>query len=361
MIQVAVSGAMGRLGSVIANAISNAGDMQLSGAYEPSRGGQAVAGVRIEDSIENIDAQIIVECTHPSVVMENLKQWHAKGVGVVVGTSGFTNDRVQEVKSFWGENDPGCLIVPNFSIGAVLMMRFAEMASAYFESVEIVERHEDTKPDAPSGTALATAARMKKHQNEANEMTNNEIVEGARGGLVSGIRVHSLRMKGLLSDQEVAFSNSGETFSIHHRSTSYESFANGALVAIRYAQTIKGVAIGLDTALDFASRIDVRMRNERAPRREAGLHGGATRASASDGQGSHAGAIRSAPGADPPPQASRCHKPARTEAEGPSFGWLPRIPSPELRVPPSSHLEVPRLFVVHEDGRGGLLGHELAG
>lgn len=248
MTKVAVSGGMGRLGSVIAKAISNADDMQLSGVYSPSHVGKTFEGMKIEDSIENINAQVIVECTHPNVVMENLKQWHGKGIHVVVGTSGFTSERIQEVKSFWGENDNGCLIVPNFSIGAVLMMRFAEIASAYFESAEIIERHENTKPDAPSGTALATAMRMGKHRKETEDKSN-EIVKGARGGLASGIRVHSLRMKGLLSDQEVAFSNLGETFSITHRSTSYESFANGALVAIRYVQKIKGVAIGLDAAL----------------------------------------------------------------------------------------------------------------
>jgi 4-hydroxy-tetrahydrodipicolinate reductase len=142
------------------------------------------------------------------------------------------------------------LIVPNFSIGAVLMMRFAELASAYFDSAEIIERHENTKPDAPSGTALATAMRMGKVRS-GMEMPNpeNEVVKGARGGLASGVRVHSLRMKGLLSDQEVAFTNMGETLSIIHRSTSYESFANGALVAIRYVTKLKGVAVGLDAAL----------------------------------------------------------------------------------------------------------------
>lgn len=254
MIKVAVSGATGRLGRVIAKSISTADDMQLSGAYSPSHAGKMAAGVAVEDLIENIHAQVVVECTHPNVVMENLKQWHAKGFRVVVGTSGFTDARIQEVKSFWGENDPGCLIVPNFSIGAVLMMRFAEIAAAYFESAEIIERHENTKPDAPSGTALATAMRMKHFRHKGEESQGNEIVKGARGGLASGIRVHSLRMKGLLSDQEVAFSNEGETFSIHHRSTSYESFANGALVAIRYVQTMNGVSVGLDAALDFAAK-----------------------------------------------------------------------------------------------------------
>jgi 4-hydroxy-tetrahydrodipicolinate reductase len=257
MTKVAVSGAMGRLGSVIARAISTADDMQLSGAYAPTHAGEVVAGVEVVDSIKDINAQVVVECTHPNVVMENLRNWHDKGVRVVVGTSGFTKERIQEVRSFWGENDPGCLIVPNFSIGAALMMRFAEIASAYFESAEIIERHENTKPDAPSGTALATAMRMAKYRKEAEEIKNEEIVKGARGGLVSGIRVHSLRMRGLLSDQEVAFSNLGETFSIQHRSTSYESFANGALIAIRYVQTIKGVATGLDAALDFAAKHNI--------------------------------------------------------------------------------------------------------
>ncbi len=247
--KVAVSGAMGRLGSVVAKGVANAEDMQLSGVYDPGHPGNVVAGMEIETSMENIEADILVECTHPDVVMENLKRWHAKGLSVVVGTSGFTEERIEEVKSFWTNADSSCLIVPNFSIGAVLMMRFAEMACAYFDSAEIIERHEDTKPEAPSGTALATAMRVGKVRKASEELKSNEVAKGARGGLVSGVRVHSLRMKGLLSDQEVAFSNLGETFSIHHCSTSYESFANGALVAIRYAHTIKGVAIGLDAAL----------------------------------------------------------------------------------------------------------------
>jgi 4-hydroxy-tetrahydrodipicolinate reductase len=249
--KVAVSGAMGRLGSVIAHGISNAKDMELTGVYAPGHVGKMVAGMEIEDSIKKIDAQVIVECTHPGVVMENLKKWHAKGMSVVVGTSGFTEDRINELKSFWSKDDPACLIVPNFSIGAILMMRFAEIASAHFDSAEIIERHENTKPDAPSGTALATAMRMGNYRNELEQITNNEVVKGARGGLVSGIHVHSLRMKGILSHQEVAFSNLGENFSIHHSSTSYESFVNGAMLAIRYAHTIKGVVIGLDAALDF--------------------------------------------------------------------------------------------------------------
>ena len=252
--KVAVSGAMGRLGSVIAHGISNANGMQLTGVYAPGHAGKMVAGMEIEDSPEKINAEVIVECAHPGVVMENLKKGHAKGMSTVVGTSGFTEDRIRKLRSFWAEDDPGCLIVPNFSIGAVLMMRFAEMASAHFDSAEIIERHEAAKPDAPSGTALATAMRMGKYRNQSEQIAGKEVVKGARGGLVSGVRVNSLRMKGMLSDQEVAFSNMGEIFSIRHSSTSYESFVGGALVAIRYVHTIKGVAIGLDAALDFEAK-----------------------------------------------------------------------------------------------------------
>ena len=252
--KVAVSGAMGRLGSVIAHGISNANGMQLTGVYAPGHAGKMVAGMEIEDSPEKINAEVIGEWAHPGVVMENLKMWHTKGIHVVIGTSGFTEDRIRKLRSFWAEDDPGCLIVPNFSIGAVLMMRFAEMASAHFDSAEIIERHEAAKPDAPSGTALATAMRMGKYRNQSEQIAGKEVVKGARGGLVSGVRVHSLRMKGMLSDQEVAFSNMGEIFSIRHSSTSYESFVGGALVAIRYVHTIKGVAIGLDAALDFEAK-----------------------------------------------------------------------------------------------------------
>ena len=249
MIKVAVSGAMGRLGRVIAEGVAKADDLQLSAVYDPFHAGASVAGMQIETVIDKIDAEIVVECTHPDVVMKNLELWHAQGKSVVVGTSGFSAERIEQVKSLWTNSSTSCLIVPNFSIGAVLMMLFAELASPYFDSAEVIERHEDIKPDAPSGTALATAMRMGKMRKHMEELESHEIIKGARGGLVSGVRVHSLRMKGLLSDQEVAFSNLGETFSINHRSTSYESFANGALVAIRYAHTIKGVAIGLDAAL----------------------------------------------------------------------------------------------------------------
>ena len=251
MIDVVVSGAMGRLGRAISSGVAAAEDMRLTGLYAPGHEGKSLANSSVFGEPDKLSAQVIVECAHPGVVMDNLKTWHEKGFNVVVGTSGFTENRLAELRSFWGSEDQGCLVVPNFSIGAVLMMRFAELASPHFDSVEIVERHEDKKPDAPSGTALATAMRIRKHRNDSEEPSNHEIIEGARGGLASGVRVHSLRMAGLLSDQEVAFSNPGETFSLLHRSTSYESFVDGALLAIRHVEKMKGVSIGLDTVLQL--------------------------------------------------------------------------------------------------------------
>jgi 4-hydroxy-tetrahydrodipicolinate reductase len=229
--------------------VAAASDLQLASLYDPGHAGETVAGVTVSGSSDEVSAQVMVECTHADTVMDNLKSWHEKGFHVVVGTSGFSESRLEELRSFWTPDAPGCLIVPNFSIGAVLMMRFAELAAPYFDSVEIIERHQDRKPDAPSGTALATAMRIGQHRDDSNIPAGRELIEGVRGGLASGVRVHSLRMSGLLSDQEVAFSNNGETFSVHHRSTSYDSFVGGALLAIRRVVSMKGVSIGLDALL----------------------------------------------------------------------------------------------------------------
>lgn len=251
MIDVAVSGATGRLGRAISSGIAAADDMRLSGLHAPGHEGNLIEDMIVSGDPGTLSAEVVVECTPSNAVMDNLRIWHKKGLYAVVGTSGFSENRLAELKSFWQAGNPGCLVVPNFSIGAVLMMLFAEFASRYFDSAEIVERHEDMKPDAPSGTALATAMRVGRQIRNSSEPDGREIIEGARGGLASGVRVHSLRMKGLLSDQEVAFSNTGETFSLLHRSTSYESFVGGAILAIRHVRNTTGVSIGLDAVFDF--------------------------------------------------------------------------------------------------------------
>ena len=174
-----------------------------------------------------IEAEVMVETAHPDVVFDNLAIWKAAGMAAVVGTSGFTPDRLASLREMWGESGPPCLVVPNFSIGAVLMMRFAAQAAPHFEAVEIIERHHSDKPDAPSGTALASAMGIAGAGGSSAEKSQ-ELAPGARGAAVEGVRVHSLRLPGLISQQEVALSNAGEVLSIEHLSTSYESFVGAS-------------------------------------------------------------------------------------------------------------------------------------
>ncbi len=207
-----------------------------------------MSGVTVSADALAVDADVMIETAHPDVVFDNLEAWSELGLATVVGTSGFTPERLEQLRTSWGTGQP-CLVVPNFSIGAVLMMQFAAEAAPHFEAVEVIERHHSTKPDAPSGTALASAIGIAGSGGTSVE-GSEELVPGARGASVEGIRVHSLRLPGLISQQEVALSNLGEVLSIEHLSTSYESFAAGALLAVRRVESLDGgVHLGLDLVL----------------------------------------------------------------------------------------------------------------
>ena len=248
VIRVAVSGAGGKLAGAIITALIEAEDTQLSALYNPTRAGEALEGTDVSAEADSVDGDVLIETAPAGVVMDNLRTWSALQIPTVVGTSGFTPERLEELRGFWG-TDVACLVVPNFSIGAVLMMRFAAEAAPHFEAVEIIERHHADKPDAPSGTALASAMGVGGAGGTSSEISE-ELVVGARGALVEGVRVHALRLPGLISQQEVALSNAGEVLSIEHLSTSYESFAAGALHAARNVADLPGgVHLGLDTVL----------------------------------------------------------------------------------------------------------------
>lgn len=248
MTRVAVSGAGGKLAGPIVTAVIEADDLELVSLYNPNRSGQQMGGLTITGDAQSVDADVVIETAHPDVVFDNLAVWRAAGSAAVIGTSGFTSERLDELRSMWGAETP-CLVVPNFSIGAVLMMRFAVDAASHFEAVEIIERHHATKPDAPSGTALATAMGVGEAGGVSADQSK-ELVAGARGASVEGVRVHSLRLPGLISQQEVALSNPGEVLSIEHLSTSYESFAAGAVLAARGVGELEGgVHVGLDALL----------------------------------------------------------------------------------------------------------------
>ncbi|HEX5695026.1 MAG TPA: 4-hydroxy-tetrahydrodipicolinate reductase [Acidimicrobiia bacterium] len=249
MTRVAISGAGGKLATPIAEAVVASDDLELTVLYNPNRIGATIHGVVVTGSADDVDGEVVVETAHPDVVFENLQVWRANGLPTVVGTSGFTAARLDMLRELWGEDGPPVLVVPNFSIGAVLMMRFAAQAASHFEAVEVIERHHSTKPDAPSGTALATAMGLAAAGGRSAP-GSAELVEGARGAEVEGVRVHALRLPGLISQQEVALSNRGEVLSIEHLSTSYESFASGALIAIRRVRDLAaGVHLGLDAVL----------------------------------------------------------------------------------------------------------------
>jgi 4-hydroxy-tetrahydrodipicolinate reductase len=200
-------------------------------------------------------AQVIVDFTTPDVVMDNLHWAVDQGISVVVGTTGFTEQRLDRVRQ-WLSHKPevGVLIAPNFGIGAVLMMQFAARAARYFESVEIIEQHHPRKLDAPSGTAAHTARLVAAARAEAGcgpmpDATKEES-PGARGTEIDGVRVHSVRSAGLVAHQEVLFGSDGETLTIRHDSLDRVSFMPGVLLAVRNVRSRPGLTIGLDSLLD---------------------------------------------------------------------------------------------------------------
>lgn len=248
MIRVAVSGAGGKLAGPIIAGLAAAEDLELTALYNPKRAGSEFGGVTVTGDQSKVEADVVIETVNADAVFDNLPGWRDAGVAVVVGTSGFTPERLDQLRGSWGTDTP-CLVVPNFSIGAVLMMRFAAEAAPHFQAAEVIERHHATKPDAPSGTSLATAMGLAKSGGTSSE-GSEELVAGARGANVEGIRVHALRLPGVIAQQEVALSNKGEVLSIEHLSTSYESFAAGALLAARKVRSLPGgVHLGLDAVL----------------------------------------------------------------------------------------------------------------
>ena len=226
-------------------------------ALTAADGIEVVAEIDLGDSLDALTeakAQVVVDFTNPSVVMDNLRWCIDHGIHAVVGTSGFDDERVAEVRGWLGDAPSvGVLVVPNFSIGAVLMMRFSAIAAPFFESVEVIELHHPDKVDAPSGTATRTAeiiaaARAAADKGPIPDATISDP-DGARGASVEGIPVHAIRARGLVASQEVLFGDKGETFTIRHDSIHRESFMPGVVAAVRGVSDLRGVTVGLDTVL----------------------------------------------------------------------------------------------------------------
>ncbi|GGK95623.1 4-hydroxy-tetrahydrodipicolinate reductase [Nocardia jinanensis] len=246
-IRVGVLGARGKVGQAICAAVEAAADLDLAAAVDKDD-----PLSRFVDS----GTQVVVDFTHPDVVMGNLEFLVENGIHAVVGTTGFDNARLDQVRGWLaGKPEVGVLIAPNFAIGAVLSMRFAEQAARFFESVEVIELHHPNKADAPSGTAYRTAGIIAEARKQAGaapvpDATSTEL-DGARGAEVDGVRVHSVRLAGLVAHQEVLFGTQGETLTIRHDSIDRSSFAPGVLLGIRQIGQRPGLTVGLDPFLDL--------------------------------------------------------------------------------------------------------------
>ena len=246
MFKVGVFGADGRMGSEVVEAVQGADDMELVAGVDQGDDRGAVRG-----------ADCVVDFTHPDAVMGNLEWLIGNGIHAVVGTSGFDEAKLARVREMQvGTPGAKVLVAPNFGIAAVLMMHFAKKAAPYFDSTEIIELHHPNKADAPSGTAYHTAELVAQARREAEvepmpDATTSEI-PGARGADVDGVRVHALRIQGLIAHQEVIFGTDGETFKLRHDSMNRTSFMPGVLLGVRKVATLPDLlTLGLEPLLDL--------------------------------------------------------------------------------------------------------------
>jgi 4-hydroxy-tetrahydrodipicolinate reductase len=244
MTKVGVLGARGRMGREVIRAVTEADGLEVAAEVDQD-----------DDRRELVGCDVVVDFTHPGVVMDNLHWCIEHDLDVVVGTSGFGEDRLDEVAG-WLEEHPSVriLVVPNFSVGAILMMRFAEQAARFFPSAEVIELHHAAKADAPSGTALRTASRIGAARAEAGlgppPDATATTLPGARGAVVDEVHVHSVRVAGLVAHQEVLFGGQGETLTIRHDSLDRVSFMPGVLLAVRSIGSLSdGLTVGLEGLL----------------------------------------------------------------------------------------------------------------
>jgi 4-hydroxy-tetrahydrodipicolinate reductase len=244
-LRIGVLGARGRMGQQVCAAVEAAADLDL------------VAQVDVGDGLSDVvdaDAQVVVDFTHPDAVMDNISFAVAHDVHAVVGTTGMTDERLATVRGLL-ENHAGLgvLVAPNFGIGAVLSMKFAQLAARFYESAEVIELHHAGKVDAPSGTAARTAALIAAARREAGlgdvPDATSQGLSGARGASVDGVHVHAVRAAGLVAHQEIIFGTAGELLTIRHDSLDRASFMPGVLLAVRAVASRPGLTVGIESLL----------------------------------------------------------------------------------------------------------------
>jgi 4-hydroxy-tetrahydrodipicolinate reductase len=242
--KVGVLGAAGRMGATVCSAVEADADLEL------------VARVDLEDSLDELmssGAEVAVDFTTPNSVRANVEFCLDNGIHVVVGTTGLSEADLSAIESRARSSKANAFVAPNFALGAVLMMHFAAQAARYFDTVEIVERHHEKKLDAPSGTALRTAALINDARDEpwAEQVQSKETLEGSRGGEAWGVHIHSLRVPGSVAHQDVVFGSPGETLTLRHDSLDRSSFMPGVLLAVKKVSSLDGLTVGLEKLLDL--------------------------------------------------------------------------------------------------------------
>lgn len=257
-IKVVVSGALGRMGKEVVSAVCSDPELDMAGAVDkkaaeeylslPGGLGLIPISKEVEPMLTRVKPHVMVDFTHPESVMDNIRCALRHRVVPVVGTTGISQQNLREIESLCKQFDTGAIVAPNFAVGANLMMHFARIAARFFSAAEITELHHDGKADAPSGTAIKTAEVMiaAREKRFADGNTTSITVEGARGGEMNGIHIHSVRLPGLVAHQEVLFGGQGETLLVRHDSISRESFMPGVLMAIKEAPRARDLIYGLD-------------------------------------------------------------------------------------------------------------------
>ncbi len=261
MTRVGVFGAAGRMGRTVCEAVASDPDLELVAAVDPQHAGIDVGQVAAVDAhfsvapdaqaLLDAGAEVVVDFTVAAAARENVAFAAEHGIHAVVGTTGFTEDDLRRLEGAFTTSS--CLVAANFALGAVLMMRFAELAAPWFETAEIIELHHDGKVDAPSGTAMRTAERMAAASSDwSDDPTTAHVLEGARGGTgPGGIPIHSVRLQGLFAHQEVLLGTAGQSLSIRHDTYDRTCYMPGVLLAVKRVAERPGLTIGLEALLDL--------------------------------------------------------------------------------------------------------------
>lgn len=264
MIRVGVIGACGKMGRMVCGAVADDPDLALVAAIDRAHVGENIGPmcghpelkIPVSDELETLlqaEVEVAVDFTHPDVVMDDIRWAIGHAVNLVVGTTGISDEDLAEIGGLLEEegNESNVFVAPNFAIGAVLAEHFAVQAARYFPAVEVIELHHDQKADAPSGTALHAVRSIRDARGTEYRGPVAESLDGVRGGDLDGIRVHSVRLPGLVAHEEILFGGPGQTLTIRHDSMDRASFMPGVLMAVKAVPSRPGLTVGLDPLLDL--------------------------------------------------------------------------------------------------------------